>query len=145
MEMALHHFVAFYLYFGYYMSNMWEIGMTIAFLHDIADITTTITKPISNTKYKTLTVFIFLVHMCLWAWTRLYVLPVQMIYEGIYLKCDAFHVDYAKGGFIYLLGCMTTLHAYWFWIFIKMLLHFAFKGQTEDLQNNSRKAKLNKL
>ena len=25
LEMALHHFVAFYLYFGYYMSNMWEI------------------------------------------------------------------------------------------------------------------------
>jgi len=76
LEMALHHFVAFYLFFGYYLSNMWEMGMTIAFLHDIADVTTNILKPISNTKYANLSVFIFIVHMFMWGWTRLYVLPV---------------------------------------------------------------------
>ena len=59
-EMALHHFVAFYLYFGYYMSNSWEIGMTIAFLHDIADIWANITKFMSNTSYTKITVCMFL-------------------------------------------------------------------------------------
>ena len=51
LEMMLHHFCAFYLFFGYYLSNSWEIGMTIAFLHDIADIFTNLTKFLSNTTW----------------------------------------------------------------------------------------------
>ena len=90
LEMALHHFVAFYLFFGYYFSNAWEIGMTIAFLHDIADVTTNLVKAVSNTNYTKTSVFIFLVNMILWGWTRLYVLPYEMIYDAIYLNCPGF-------------------------------------------------------
>ena len=58
------------------MSNMWEIGMVIAFLHDIADVTTNITKAGAHTNYTKFIVLVFIIHMITWAWTRLYVLPV---------------------------------------------------------------------
>jgi len=75
LEMALHHFCAFYLFFGYYMANCWEIGMVIAFLHDIADIFANITKWGSNTRWTKVTVFFFLINMAVWFHTRLIVLP----------------------------------------------------------------------
>lgn len=80
LEMALHHFCAFYLFFGYYMANVWEVGMVIAFLHDIADITANLTKFLSNTRWTKFTVFCFLLNIVIWAWTRLWVLPYELIY-----------------------------------------------------------------
>ena len=44
IEMGLHHIVAFYLYMGTYMYNSWEIGSTIALLHDLADILVNLSK-----------------------------------------------------------------------------------------------------
>jgi len=87
LEMMLHHIVAFYLFFGYYLSNIWKIGTTIAFLHDIADISANLTKSISETRYQGLAAIWFVINMIVWAWTRLFVLPYTGIYVGIYLSC----------------------------------------------------------
>jgi len=141
LEMALHHFCAFYLFFGYYMANSWEIGMVIAFLHDIADITANITKCGSNTKWTKVTVFFFLINIAVWFHTRLFVLPYQLIYGTIYKACPWWTSTSGENGvrivsgFIYLLSCMTMLHFYWFYIFFNMLKHYAKKGEAEDLQN----------
>lgn len=74
-EMALHHLLTLYLYFGNYMSNKWPMGCMIAYCHDIADIWINACKVSSETKYKKLTVFILLQVMVVWAWTRLIVFP----------------------------------------------------------------------
>lgn len=40
VEMGLHHLVALYLFGGCYLTNIWEIGAVIAFVHDVADMPT---------------------------------------------------------------------------------------------------------
>jgi len=73
--MGMHHIVAVYLFGGAYLYNAWEIGSVIAFLHDIADITTNIVKALAESKYKTPTAIAFVTHMLIWFYTRNIILP----------------------------------------------------------------------
>ena len=75
MEMNLHHIVAFYLFGGMYMLNFWHAGGAVAVLHDIADIGANFSKFASDTPYKNLTAFLFILHMIVWFYTRIMVLP----------------------------------------------------------------------
>lgn len=38
IEMVLHDIITIYLYGGCYLVNVWEIGATIALIHDCSDI-----------------------------------------------------------------------------------------------------------
>ena len=75
LEMSLHHLAAIYLFGGLYLYNVWEIGAVIAYLHDIADITTHIVKTLADTDYQMATVVTFLTHLCIWFYTRNILLP----------------------------------------------------------------------
>jgi hypothetical protein len=75
MEMLMHHIVTVYLYEGYYMLNVWEIGSLIAYLHDFGDIFVNIVKFMAETPYGNCTAVIFLVHMSMWFYTRCIILP----------------------------------------------------------------------
>lgn len=131
VEMGLHHIVAFYLFGGCYLTNALECGMTIAFLHDIADVTTNLVKFVAETKYDNAAAAIFVVHMSIWGWTRIYALPFEYIY-GVYLYCPVFSWWIVKPMFIYLLSCMALLHYFWYYLFIKMLTRFIKSGEAED-------------
>jgi len=87
VEMTLHHVVAMYLFFGYYMGNLWRIGTVIAYLHDIADVTAMASKTLSETPFSNLTAVVFLFNMSVWFYTRLFVLPYECIYVGIVIGC----------------------------------------------------------
>ena len=133
MEMCLHHLVALFLFGGCYSCNMWEVGGIIAFLHDIADITTNFVKFLADTPYSNLTAVWFVIHMIIWGWTRNLVLP-YMIYT---VFTQDMPVIYNTSGFIipffcYLLSCMCMLHYYWFSLFVLMLSRFMGTGATED-------------
>lgn len=80
IEMGLHHIVCICL-FGYcYVTNIWEIGAVIAFLHDIADMPTNLARMLGDTRYKYTSAIVFVTMMLTsWFWTRCYVLP-HMIY-----------------------------------------------------------------
>ena len=54
VEMGLHHVVTMYLFGGSYLYNILQTGSAIAFLHDLADITTAIAKLLAESKYKNL-------------------------------------------------------------------------------------------
>ena len=73
--MSLHHLLALYLYGGCYMCNCWECGAVIAYMHDIADVTANMTKGMAETKYKSAAGIIFVCHILLWAFTRMWVFP----------------------------------------------------------------------
>jgi len=79
--MALHHIVSLFLFSGYYLSNKWKPGCVIALLHDYADIGINVAKMLSETKYTNFTAAFFICNMGVWFWTRLVVLPFEMIYE----------------------------------------------------------------
>lgn len=135
LEMGLHHIVAIYLFGGCYLYNLWEVGSTIAFLHDIADITTNITKTLTETNDKTFIGFEFAIHMLVWFYTRLCVLP-YMIWIVFNTKIP-YISDFEIYFFCWLLTCMFFLHAYWFNMFIGFITKFAKKGIAEDTQNKT--------
>ena len=138
LEMALHHIVAIYLFAGMYLINLWTIGSVIAYLHDIADITTNIVKPMSDTNSKYGVAIVFAIHMLIWGWTRLIVLP-YLIYRIAmwHLNGDVeMHNNFIIPFFCYLLSCMFCLHIYWYQMFIKLMHKFVKFGSTEDKQND---------
>ena len=138
--MALHHIVSLYLYGGYYLANLWKIGSVIAMLHDCADVGVSISRVFSETHFSTTTAVLFLTTMVVWLWTRLLVLPIEMIY-GIYLYCPEFENFYVvKYSFMYLLSCMCMLHYYWFYIFCTIMLNYKNKGEAEDTLSKSEVA-----
>ena len=137
VEMALHHIVAIYLFGGCYLSNVWEIGSVIAFLHDIADITTNIVKCLAESQFKIATAIVFIIHMCIWFYTRNLLLP-WMIYQLQFVFEFNFGDEWlVKPFFAYLLGCMFMLHCYWFSMFVRMMSKYCKSGATEDEQNKT--------
>lgn len=138
VEMALHHIVAFYLFSGCYLCNVWEIGSVIAYLHDIADITTNIVKALAETKYGKTTAVFFIYHMVVWFYTRNVLLP-YMIYVILFVvEADFAGERIIRPMFAYLLSCMFLLHCYWFNLFLKMLNKYVKSGATEDEQNKTQ-------
>ena len=134
--MSLHHIVSIYLFGGCYLTNALECGMVVAFLHDIADITTNVVKFFSESIYPNICAVFFATHMLIWGWTRNIVLPFESIYY-IYLYCPTFGVEKGDVGivckpmFIYLLSCMCLLHYYWYAMFIRMMRKFVLKYITD--------------
>ena len=114
------------------MVNGWEGGGIIAYLHDIADITGNLMKILVETKYTNFTGITFVGHMALWAYTRMYVLPL-IIYDVI-IYCPDMAGKWLKPIFVYMLSGLCFLHYYWFGIFIQMLKKFIKEGKTEDKQ-----------
>jgi hypothetical protein len=73
IEMGLHHTVALFLFIGAFVINMHEVAIVIAFLHDLADIFTRLTKTLTETIYDHWTVNIFIFLMGIWFYTRIIV------------------------------------------------------------------------
>jgi hypothetical protein len=133
IEMGLHHIVALYLFGGFYLFNVWELGASIAFLHDIADITTNIVKALSESRDKIFVGIFFVLHMCIWFFTRNLCLP-YLIYK-IYTLDPPIPNDInfpVMPFFCWLLFCMFALHCYWFSMFVVLLRKYIKVGATED-------------
>lgn len=115
VEMALHHIVTIYLFSGCYLINCIDIGSVIAFLHDIADVTTSLTKCFAESKYKLGTIFFFILNMMIWAYTRNLILPMLIydIYFNISQNVNFHGETLIMPYFVYLLSCMCFLHYYW--------------------------------
>ena len=136
--MLLHHIASFCLYFSYIFGNAHEVGATIAFLHDLADIPGNLCKALNSTTYQSSSAVVFIVCMCVWFVTRIYCLP-QMIYKIFTdLKMDAEFAQFQP--FIYLNGIFLTvmcfLHYYWFLMFFKILSRYVVTGEAKDEQNS---------
>lgn len=137
-EMLLHHIASFCLYFSYIFGNFHEVGATIAYLHDLADIPCSLTRAVNSTRYQNLSAFIFVFTICLWFLTRIYMLPqmtyvvlTSCIYEGDFAQFQPLMI--ISGVF---LGVMCCLHAYWFCLFIKLLVRAATSGEVKDTLRN---------
>ena len=129
-EMTLHEVVTIYLYAGCYLMNMIEIGVVISWLHSASDILIMLSKVLSQTKYATATAIVFLIEMVIWFYMRLIVFPYIAWIPSTY--------DLNQGHWMimpffgYGLYCLVLLHAYWFFLFCQIFLHFARVGEAED-------------
>ena len=134
--MGLHHIVAIYLYGGCYLFHAWNVGGVIALIHDIADITTGIVKSLAETKFGNATAISFVIHMILWFYTRLLLLPWSIYI--IWITPVDMGSAIVKPTFCYLLGCMFLLHCYWYKLFCDHLNKFIKSGSTEDTQSATK-------
>ena len=73
--MTLHEILTIYLYAGCYLTNFWEIGVTVSFLHGVSDIVGGASKAFSETVMGNLTAFLFIIHLFIWFYFRLIVFP----------------------------------------------------------------------
>jgi hypothetical protein len=80
MEMLMHHIAAVSVLLCMVFSNWMSIGCTIAYLHDMADITAGIAKFASQTRGHpaVLLLFALLPNMVVWAYTRNYLLALYL-------------------------------------------------------------------
>lgn len=62
------------------MTNKWKGGSVMALLHDYADIFVGLVKMLAETRFTNFTAGVFVVVMIVWFWTRLVVLPFELIY-----------------------------------------------------------------
>lgn len=134
----MHHIAAFCLYFCYIFGNILDLGATIAFLHDLADIPGNLCKALNSTVYQNSSAVVFVTCMVVWFVTRIYCLP-QMIYKIFTsLIYDAEYAEFQP--FIYLNGIflcvMCALHYFWFAMFFKILSRYVLTGEAKDEQND---------
>jgi hypothetical protein len=122
-EMLMHHIAAVSVLTCMIFANWMSIGCTIAFLHDIADITTAIAKFLGASNLPTMTLFLGLAsNMIVWGYTRNYLLAIYL-YKIWTEYVDVYPPEYAQyswvtyGAAIMLTG-MLCLHYYWYMIFI---------------------------
>ena len=132
--MTLHHFTCLFCCFGAYMINVPGFIILINFIHDIADISTSLSRALSESNYRKVCARIFISNCFVWAYTRLFVLPLVLI--TIFMNANDFAGPMLSTTFIYvfffLQSCLVCLHAYWLSIFISMLMSFQKSGTTED-------------
>ena len=85
VEMFLHHVVTLMLYGFSYMTNMTTAGAIIMFLHDWADLFTSMARCFSETTIKPMMAFSGVGMVLSWAYTRLYIFP-YIIYHCCFEK-----------------------------------------------------------
>ena len=132
IEMSLHHLVTLLLYGFSYLLNMQEIGSTIAFIHDIADVLTNLAKVMAETIYWKLSAIPHGSNVFMWFYTRLVVFP-WVIYTYVILPTDHDHTI-IKRNLATFLCVLVILHAYWYYMVIVIIMHYIYKGESKDLQ-----------
>jgi len=147
-EMLLHHIVTATLYVGYLQSNFTCIGTLIAFEQDLADVLVQLSKMFSSTRFKKLTISLFLSMVVVWAYTRLYVLPM-LIYSIVsdLIPNHMVHTDpsWLFTSYVYLMSgfltCIYLLCIWWFMLFLKMIAEIVTTGKAEDGQQRVESSK----
>ena len=132
LEMLMHHICAVSLLISMCYANAIPIGVTISFLHDIADITASFTKFWGLTPHGNVAATCLLTNMVVWGYTRMLVLPYMIYNIFQFLQTEAtptqaeFQVGFDKFKIVsclsmIMLCAMCFLHYYWFTIFCQII------------------------
>ena len=116
VEMTLHEILTIYLYGGCYLTNFWEIGCTVSFLHAASDFVLMFVKVLSESKYAKATAILFSFEMLIWFYMRLIVFP-WVAWVATFQDIDMGHwliLPFFGFG----LFCLVFMHAHWFILFV---------------------------
>jgi hypothetical protein len=103
------------------------------YLHDWADIFTQFVRVFTETTFVLPTLLSAIGMTISWGYTRLYVFP-QVIWAcgiGQVYKGRRF---YSEDYLVYQLCILLILHIYWYYVLLRSLGKFIFKGKIEDYQ-----------
>jgi len=133
-EMTLHHLLTLTLYGGMIMQNLIYVGVVISWLHSTSDITTALSRMLSQTVYKLSTVVSFGVCILSWILLRNYWMPVMTYASHKYIiypkELEQFqHAPDILVSFLKVLCCM---HLYWLVLFLNMYIGGLINGTTDN-------------
>ena len=131
IEMLLHHIVTVALVgLAYYMNYM-TMSLLVLFCHDFSDVFGSLVRIFVDTKYKNFAVICYVGLLLSWFYMRLVVFPFDLIRVAVYVNPVA-HEIYGMGVLGGMLHILLILHAYWFYLFIKMGLRFLATKDPQD-------------
>ncbi|GMF41256.1 unnamed protein product [Phytophthora fragariaefolia] len=137
IEMLLHHVATIILIGGSYLANYTAFGALVVFTHDIGDVTGYGIKSIVDSGKTPLIVFMYVLLLVSWAYTRLFVFPCHLIFSSL-IELPQKHPDIV-GAFVYPMNAMLcmlmVLHVYWYSLFLVMGYALVNKGVAEDIQH----------
>eukprot|EP01113_Clastostelium_recurvatum_P010356 TRINITY_DN1512_c0_g1_i1.p1 TRINITY_DN1512_c0_g1~~TRINITY_DN1512_c0_g1_i1.p1 ORF type:complete len:298 (+),score=48.21 TRINITY_DN1512_c0_g1_i1:198-1091(+) len=137
--MLLHHLITpVEIYFSYHC-GVGPTGLFIMFLHDTSDICLHVAKSLHIASYKRLTDIAFVFFAVVFFITRLVILP-QLPYS--YFFAPGNHRTSCRAALAYTCFVLVLLHAYWFYLIIRMIKRFASSGKVEgDIREPEVEAK----
>jgi hypothetical protein len=143
VDMLLHHLLTVLLYINCYRTNTLKIGCILMFLHDWADIPTSLIKLVRQTNFKITTYIVCGINVVVWGYSRIYVFP-QVIYysfivgpeQQIYPNWrEPGDIDWQRKSFelvkfpaIVFMSMLLFLHVYWYYLFLGMIIEALCKG-----------------
>ena len=131
IEMGLHHIIAVFMCAGAYMLNIWETAILIAFIHDIAEVITTLVKTLSETHFHNASASMFIYLMITWCYTRVFVFSQFVYYLGTKNDLD-FRSPIIYPFMMFLLSSLLVLQIHWQILFFRLLWDFIKSGYNED-------------
>ena len=124
-EYVLHHLMTWALILFSYSMNYIPIGAVILLVHDVSDIPATTLKLVVDTTSSLVESLVFGWLLISWAYFRLYVFPVRIIYrlitECYFVTVPAVNYTPMNMELAFLCGLMC-LHVFWFYLMLKGLV-----------------------
>uniref|UniRef100_K3X972 TLC domain-containing protein n=1 Tax=Globisporangium ultimum (strain ATCC 200006 / CBS 805.95 / DAOM BR144) TaxID=431595 RepID=K3X972_GLOUD len=138
IEMLVHHVTTIILIGCAFIANYTPSGATVAFVHDIGDVTGYAIKTIVDTGSTPLTIVMYVVLLVSWAYTRLYVFPTELIYNAVFVlpKLTPDIPLLMLHPVNFMLTMLLGLHIYWYGLFLVMGYNLITKGVKEDIQQH---------
>ncbi|KAF4046802.1 TLC domain [Phytophthora infestans] len=137
IEMLLHHVATILLIGGSHLANFTEFGALVVFTHDVGDVTGYGIKSIVDSGNTPLVVFMYLMLLVSWAYTRLFVFPCHLIKTTFtVLSEEHLGINHTFAHPMVAMLCMLmVLHVYWYFLFLVMGYALVNKGVAEDIQH----------
>lgn len=137
MEMLLHHVITLSMIGLAYFMNYTTPSVLILFSHDISDALVHMTRVVADTTYMKIGIPIYFLLMASWAYTRLWILPSQIIYYSCYNNpmFDQISGVYMLGGMAHIL---LILHIYWGYLLVRMGFSYIRNNEIKDIQSQTK-------
>jgi ceramide synthetase len=140
VEMIIHHFATIGLIAGSYVSNFTRVGLTIIFIHDVADIFLESAKVVNYinlankqmTWLHTLSTVQFVIFAITFVITRLFIYPFYVLNSVFFEGREVFGGWQGYYFFSVLLSVLQCLHIFWFYLIARMAYRLVTTGTDKD-------------
>lgn len=135
-EMNFHHLLTLTLFGGMILQNFIRVGIVIAWLHNAADILTSLSRVLSQTQFKSAAVVSFISCILVWIYLRNIAMPYVTYKTIVSVKYpkELSNFQAAPDILKFCLVCLCLMHLYWLTLFIRMIVDAVKSGDTDDKQ-----------
>ena len=128
MNMCVHHIATLsLLWMSYLPSDCWKIGSAVLLIHEIGDVTISLTKTVHYAQYELASNLLFVLHIIVWMWSRLMWYPriILSLFTDSEMPSDVWQ----KWPCGILLCVLLCLHIFWTYLMFKVLYKAVVKKE----------------